>query len=198
MNSIAFVGSVPPELVYPVVFAVALGKSAALPLPGTTTLIAAVALTREGGVLLPVLFACAVVGAILGGHLGYLAGARGGRWALTRGGRWQQHRIEGLRRAELFWARHGVTTVVVARLFPVLRHLGGVLAGTNAMPLRRFAPANALGAVLWALWGTGIALVVGTAAGGAVGPLGSAALAVLLAGALGAVVGRRALGRSRL
>ena len=164
------------------VFAVALGKSAALPLPGTTTLIAAVALTRGGGVLLPVLFACAVVGAILGGHLGYLAGARGGRWALTRSGRWQQHRSEGLRRAELFWARHGVTTVVVARLFPVLRHLGGVLAGTNAMPLRRFAPANALGAVLWALWGTGIALVVGTAAGGAVGPLGSAALAVLLAG----------------
>jgi membrane protein DedA with SNARE-associated domain len=198
VNQIAFIGGVPPEFVYPVVFAVALGKSAALPLPGTTTLIAAVALARDGSALLPVLFACAVAGAIVGGHIGYLAGARGGRWALTRSGRWERHRAEGLRRGELFWARHGVTTVVVARLFPVLRHLGGLLAGMNAMPLRRFAPANALGAVLWALWGTGIALLVGTAAGGTVGPLGTAALAVALAGALGAVVARRALGASKL
>ena len=191
MNLIAFIDGVPTELVYPVVFGVALAKSAALPLPGTTTLIAAVTLARETELLVPVIVLCAIAGAILGGHVGYLAGARGGRWALTREGRWEDHRAEGLRRAEAFWARHGLVTVVVARLFPVLRHLGGVLAGTNGMPLRRFAPANAAGAVLWAAWGTGVALAVGAAAGGAVGPLGSAALAVALALGVGALGARR-------
>jgi membrane protein DedA with SNARE-associated domain len=59
------------------------------------------------------------------------------------------------------------------------------------MPLRRFAPANAAGAVLWAAWGTGVALVIGAAAGGAVGPLGSAALAVLVALGVGSLGARR-------
>ena len=94
-------------------------------------------------------------------------------------------------RAEAFWARHGTTTVVVARLFPVLRHVGGLLAGTNAMPMRRFATANALGALLWAAWGTTIALVVGSTAG-TIGTLGAAVAAIALAGALGAVAARRA------
>jgi membrane protein DedA with SNARE-associated domain len=193
VNLIAFVWGAPTELAYAIVFAAALAKSAALPVPGTTTLIAAVVIAREGDALVPALFACAVVGAVIGGHLGYLGGARGGRWALTRRGRLERHRAEALEKAEAFWARHGTTTVVVARLFPVLRHLGGFLAGTNRMPMRRFAVANATGAVLWAAWGTAIALIVGTTAG-AVGTLGAVVAAIAVAGALGAVAARRALG----
>lgn len=191
MNLLAFVWGAPLELAYPIVFAAALAKSAALPVPGTTTLITAVVLAGQGEVRVAGLFACAVVGAVVGGHLGYLGGARGGRWALTRHGRWERHRAEALARAEAFWACHGTTTVVVARLFPVLRHVGGLLAGTNAMPMRRFAVANALGAVLWATWGTTIALVVGTTAG-TVGTLGAVLAAIAIAGLLGAVAARRA------
>jgi membrane protein DedA with SNARE-associated domain len=190
---IAFVWGLPVELAYPIVFAAALAKSAALPVPGTTTLITAVVLAGQGDALVPALFACAVVGAVIGGHVGYLGGARGGRWALTRHGRWERHRVETLARAEAFWARHGTTTVVVARLFPVLRHLGGFLAGTNRMPMRRFTVANAIGAVLWATWGTAIALVVGSTAG-AIGTLGAVVVAIAVAGAVGALAARRALG----
>lgn len=193
MNLIAFVAGAPIELAYPIVFAAALAKSAALPVPGTTTLITAIVVAGQGEALVPAIVACAVVGAVIGGHVGYLGGARGGRWALTRHGRLERHRLEALEKAEAFWARHGTTTVVVARLFPVLRHLGGFLAGTNAMPMRRFAVANATGAVLWAAWGTAIALLVGTAAG-SVGTLGAVVAAVAVAGALGAVAARRALG----
>lgn len=193
MNLIAFVGGAPVELAFPIVFAAALAKSAALPVPGTTTLITAVVLTGESGGSVAALFLCAVAGAILGGHLGYLGGARGGRWALTRQGRWEGHRTEALAKGEAFWARYGTTTVVVARLFPVLRHLGGFLAGTNRMPMRRFTVANAAGAVLWATWGTTIALVVGTTAG-TVGTLGAVVAAVAVAGAAGAVAARRVLG----
>ncbi len=191
MNLLAFVWGAPLELAYPIVFAAALAKSAALPAPGTTTLITAVVLAGQGEVRVAGLFACAVVGAVVGGHLGYLGGARGGRWALTRHGRWERHRAEALARAEAFWACHGTTTVVVARLFPVLRHVGGLLAGTNAMPMRQFVVANALGAVLWATWGTTIALVVGTTAG-TVGTLGAVLAAIAIAGLLGAVAARRA------
>lgn len=196
MHLVAFVWGAPVELAYPIVFAAALAKSAALPVPGTTTLITAIVVAGQSDALVPALVACAVAGAVIGGHVGYLGGARGGRWALTRHGRLERHRAEALERAEAFWARHGTTTVVVARLFPVLRHLGGFLAGTNRMPMRRFAVANATGALLWATWGTAIALIVGTTAG-TVGTLGAVVAAVAVAGALGAVAARRALGPGR-
>jgi membrane protein DedA with SNARE-associated domain len=201
MDVVAFLWGTPVELAYPIVFAAALAKSATLPVPGTTTLVAAVSLAASSGdLLVPLLAACAVLGATVGGHVGYLGGARGGRWLLTRTGRWQGHREKALSVAEAFWARHGALTVLVARLFPVLRHVGGFLAGTNAMPVRRFALVNAGGAVLWAAWGTLVALValvVGAAAGGAAGVLGSAVIAVAVSAVVGAVGARRLLGGLR-
>lgn len=195
MTIVAFLWGTPVELAYPIVFAAALAKSATLPVPGTTTLVAAVSLAAgAGGLRVSGLVACAVAGAIIGGHVGYVAGARGGRWLLTRAGRGHRHRLRALAEAEAFWRRHGSVTVLVARLFPVLRHLGGFLAGTNEMSLRRFTPINAAGAVLWAAWGTVVALVVGAAAGGAAGVLGSAAIAIVVSAVLGAFGGRRLLG----
>lgn len=196
MGPVAFLWGTPVELAYPIVFAAALAKSATLPVPGTTTLVAAVSVGSAGGdLLVPVLVACAIAGATVGGHVGYLGGARGGRWLLTRPGRQLHRRERALEVAGRFWDRHGAVTVVVARLLPVLRHLGGFLAGTNAMPLRRFAAANAAGAVLWAFWGTAVALVVGAATGGAGGVLVSAAGAAIVSAVLGGVAARRLLVR---
>lgn len=198
MSVVAFLWGTPVELAYPIVFLAALAKSATLPVPGTTTLVAAVSLaSTQDELAVPGLVACAVAGAILGGHVGYLMGARGGRWLLTRSGRWHGHRSRALATAEAFWERHGSVTVLVARLFPVLRHLGGFLAGTNGMGLRRFAAMNAAGALLWAGWGTLVALVVGAAAGGMAGVLGSVVAAVVVSAAIGAVGARRLLGGLR-
>ncbi len=193
MNTIALVWGIPPELAYLVVLGVAFAQSAAMPVPGTTTLIAGVVLASQGEVALAPIVASALVGATIGGQVGYLAGRHGGRWAMTRDGRWHDRRSLWLGRGEAFWENHGTKTVVIARLFPVLRHVGGLLAGAHRMPLGLFTVANITGAVVWAAWATTLALVVGEAAGGKVGTLGAIVLAVAVASVVGGAVLRRVL-----
>ncbi len=192
MPSLESLLGVPPTLAYVVVFAVAIGKSAGLPIPGTTTLIAAVVLASQGRLAIAPIVALAIAGATIGGHIGYLAGRHGGRRLITRRGRWHDHRVRALAQGEAFWALHGQKTVLVARLFPVLRHVGGFLAGMNGMRLRRFAAWNAAGAVAWATYGTVIALTLGQAVGGFAGVLVAIVAAALLASTIGAVGLRRA------
>ena len=110
---------------------------------------------------------------------------------MTRDGRWHDRRSLWLGRGEAFWENHGTKTVVIARLFPVLRHVGGLLAGAHRMPLGLFTVANIAGAIVWAASATTLALVVGEAAGGKVGTLGAIVLAVAVASVVAGAVLRR-------
>lgn len=169
----------PGDLGYPVLAVLVFGESAGLPIPGETALLTAGALAATGHLALPLVILTAAVAAVAGDTVGYWLGRRGGRAFLLRDGFMAGHRRHAVRRADLFFARYGTLTVFAGRWLPGVRVVAAVLAGAALMPWRRFAVANAAGAVCWA------ATVAGTAA--LVGPAGTAVIVV--AGMLVAVAG---------
>jgi membrane-associated protein len=120
-------------------------------LPGDSLLFGAGLLVGSGAVDVPiaVLAASAWVGAVLGDTLGYGVGRWGGRGWLARGRKGRGRRF--LAAAERMYARHGWFAIVICRWYPGIRAIVPTLAGMGRMPPVRFAAANALGALLWAV-----------------------------------------------
>ncbi|SEF27465.1 membrane protein DedA, SNARE-associated domain [Amycolatopsis pretoriensis] len=138
----------PPPVVYLVCFAIIAAETALLPgivLPTLSTLLLMGFLAERGtlhfGLALPV----AVLAAVLGDQLAYLEGRRLRRSRLAR--RVGQDRWD---RAEAAVARYGVPAVIAGRCLAGLRTLVPRVAGSAAMPYRRFAVGSVCAAVLWA------------------------------------------------
>lgn len=169
---------------YPVLGALVFAESAGLPVPGETALLAAAGLAAAGHLALPAVIAVAATAAILGDTAGYWVGRRKGRAFLLRDGLIAGHRRRAVARADRFFARAGTATVFAARWIPGVRVVAAFMAGATRVPWRRFAVANALGAVTWA----GSVALFATA----LGPTGTAVFAAAgLALAGGAVLVRR-------
>jgi undecaprenyl-diphosphatase len=170
---------VPSQLGYPILAGLVFGESAGVPLPGETALITAAGLAAAGHLSLPLVIGVTALAAIVGDQLGYVVGRRGGREVLLRDGWGATHRRHAVKVADRFFACFGTPTVFFGRFVPGVRVVAAVMAGTTRMPWRRFAAANAAGAVVWA---TSVALLAN-----ALGPAGAAGLA-LSSLALGAVI----------
>ncbi len=163
--------SVSPSIGLPALFALILGESAGLPLPGETALIASGGLAADGQVALPAVIAVAATAAIIGDMIGYWVGRRGGRKLLLRDGRFASHRRAGVAKADRYFEKYGIVTVFFARFIPGVRVVGALTAGATEMRWRSFAIANALGCVTWATTVSTVAY--------AAGPAGAVALIVL-------------------
>lgn len=138
---------------YLAVFALVFVEDFGVPVPGETILIAAAVYAGAGRMNIFVVFALALVAAVLGDNLGYLIGRKGGRAAVLRWGRYVLLTPERLDSAEGFFARHGGKIVTVARFIAGLRQANGIVAGLTRMHWLRFVAFNALGAALWvAAW----------------------------------------------
>jgi len=142
--------TVPAQLGYPVLGALIFGESAGLPLPGETALLTAGGLAAAGHLALLLVIVVAAGAVIAGDTVGYWLGRRGGRAFLTRDGFLADHRRHAVHRVDRFFERHGTATVFFGRWIPGVRVVAAVMAGATEMPWRRFAVANALGAVAWA------------------------------------------------
>lgn len=147
--------------VYAVVFGFVFVESGLLVgffLPGDTVLFTAGLLAaRPGsGLSLWLLTAGVFVAAVTGDGVGYASGARLGRPWLQRRADAGRLNPAHLARAEAFYARFGMLSVVGARWIPWLRTLTPVLAGASDMPYRRFLTANVAGALTW---GAGLIMV---------------------------------------
>jgi undecaprenyl-diphosphatase len=142
--------AVPSQVGYAMLAALIFGESAGLPIPGETALIVAGGLNATGRLSLPLVIAIATVAAIVGDTLGYWLGRRGGRAFLTRDGFGASHRRRALVHADRHFSRHGAITVFIGRWIPGLRYMAALVAGATQMPWRRFALANAAGALVWA------------------------------------------------
>lgn len=121
-------------------------ENVGLPLPGETILITSAvfaATTRELGVVGIVI--AAAVAAFGGSVAGFMIGRYGERHFLHRLGLDERD----LRLGRYLFQRFGGRVVFVARFIAVLRSLAGLLAGANAMPLKRFLIASGLGALAW-------------------------------------------------
>lgn len=147
---------------YVAVFGLPLLESTGIPIPGETMLLAAgVYAATTGRLNIAGVIACAAAGATVGGNLGYIVGAKGGRALVLRFGSYIRLGEKQLRAGERFFSRHGEKTVFLARFVAVLRTIGAFLAGTSKMRYRNFFIYNALGGVVWAtLFGT-LAFVLG-------------------------------------
>lgn len=159
----------PSQIGYPVLACLIFGESAGLPLPGETALITAGGLVAAGHLALPLVIAVAAMAAVAGDTLGYWLGRRGGRPFLLRDGLGATHRRHAVERADKFFARYGTVTVFFGRWAPGARVVAAVMAGATKMPWRRFAIANAAGALAWAATVATLAMLAG--------PNGSLALA---------------------
>ncbi|MBX5456928.1 MAG: DedA family protein [Thermogemmatispora sp.] len=136
---------------YPAVALFIMIESSGIPFPGETMLLLASFLAGVDRQLqIPLVIACAALGAIVGDNLGYLLGRHGGRPLVERFGRYVFLKPEHLERAEQFFARHGDKTVFFGRFIAVLRAWAAFLAGVNRMRWRTFLVYNAAGGIVWA------------------------------------------------
>lgn len=152
-----------------------------LPLPGETALISAAiyaGTTHRIGIV-PVLLAAAAA-ACIGGAIGYWIGRAAGYPLALRYGRYIGLTESRLKLGQYMFLKHGGKIVFFSRFIAILRALGGVLAGVNQMDWRRFLLFNVTGGVLWAgVFGAG-AYVLGHQVRHIAGPIGIAALALLV------------------
>ena len=134
---------------YPVVFALIALESTLVPIPSELVMPFAGFMAWKGEFSLPVILVINSVGAVVGSGICYGIGVVGGKPFLVTYGKYflvRQHEIE---RTEAFFARHGKTTIFIARFLPVIRHIISVPAGIARMPLPGFFLQTFLGSTLW-------------------------------------------------
>ena len=142
---------------YGALFGVLFAESFGLPLPGETFLVAASFLAVQGQLNIWLVGLTASAAAVLGDNLGYAIGRFGGRRLVVRHGARVGISVGSLNKAERFFAHYGPGIVIVARFFPLLRQLNGIVAGSAGMGWERFVSYNALGGLLWVgAWSTGV------------------------------------------
>ncbi len=137
---------------YPAVALFIMIESMGIPFPGETMLLlgsfyAAV----DHQLQIPIVIACAALGAIIGDNLGYLIGRTGGYTLVQRFGRYVFLKPHHLQKAQTFFAKHGNKTVFLGRFVAVLRAWAAFLAGVNRMRWSTFLVYNAAGGILWAI-----------------------------------------------
>ncbi len=136
---------------YPAVTLFIMIESSGIPFPGETMLLVAAFFAPTIPLSIPIVIACAALGAIMGDNLGYLAGRTGGRALALRYGKYVFLKPRHLDNAAIFFEKHGDKTVFFGRFVAVLRAWSAFLAGVNHMPWRKFLFYNAAGGIIWAI-----------------------------------------------
>ena len=123
-------------------------------LPGDSLLFSAglVAASRDD-INIVFLILAVFLAAFVGDQVGYVIGRKIGRPYLEKHKSKRMQKM--LARSEMFYARYGWWSVVIARYIPWVRTFVPPTAGTVKMNYYKFLSANALGAFLW---GVGITL----------------------------------------
>jgi membrane protein DedA with SNARE-associated domain len=160
-----------PGIDYIGVLVASLASWVGLPGPGEAALVAAGISAGHHRLDISALIAVAWVGATVGGMLGWLIGLRAGRGVLTSPGPLHRLRLGAIARGERFYDRYGLIAVLFTPSW---------IAGIHNMRLARYAPANAVSALLWALgWGLA-AYYVGPSITDVIADAGSARWLILI------------------
>jgi membrane protein DedA with SNARE-associated domain/membrane-associated phospholipid phosphatase len=120
-----------------------------VPIPGETALVTAAAIAGRGTMSIVGVIIAGCIGTIAGGQAGYWIGLRGGTRVVAKYGRWFRLNDARLDRTHRFFAQHGGKTVLLGRFVAFLRSFVGIFAGVSEMPARTFATYNALGGAVW-------------------------------------------------
>ena len=159
-------------------------ESAGVPLPGETALVTAAVFAGQGTLHIGGVIACAALAAIIGDNAGYWVGRAFGFPLIYKYGS-AIHVDEGrLKVAQYLFMRHGGKIVFFGRFIAILRAFAAFLAGVNRMPWPEFLLFNAMGGIVWAsIFGLG-GYFLGLAFEHYARPVGLAALACAVIGAL--------------
>jgi membrane-associated protein len=129
-------------------------------LPGDSLLFTAGLLASQGKLNLPVILVGCFVAAVAGDQAGYLFGNRVGP-ALFRRPESRFFKHEHVEKAQAYFEKYGVKTIVLARFVPIVRTFAPIVAGVGKMEYRTFVRFNVIGALLWAVGVTLIGYVLG-------------------------------------
>lgn len=117
-------------------------------LPGDSLLFTAGFLASQGFFNIAILAILAFIAAVLGDSTGYAFGKKVGRKLFSRDDSFFFKKAN-LIRAEEFYKKYGVKTIVLARFVPIVRTFAPIVAGASDMHYKTFLSYNVIGGLLW-------------------------------------------------
>lgn len=116
--------------------------------PGDSLLFTAGIFASQGFFSIGVLLIGCIIAAILGDSVGYWSGRRYGRELFERdsGFFFKKKRLYD---AELFYEKHGKSTIIIARFVPIIRTFAPIVAGLGSMNYSSFIFYNIFGGIFW-------------------------------------------------
>jgi membrane protein DedA with SNARE-associated domain/rhodanese-related sulfurtransferase len=139
------------------VFINVLALQAGLPVPAYPTLIVTGALASRGGYSLPALLSTAVAASLIADLAWYSTGRRIGGPVLRTLCRISLSPDSCVRQTESIFTRWGAQSLMIAKFVPGFASVATAMAGVLRVPLYRFIPCDAIGAMLW----SGVAIMLG-------------------------------------
>ena len=119
--------------------------------PGDSLLFTAGFLASQGYVSFAGLLVGTFLAAIIGDSVGYAFGKKVGPALFAR----EDSKIfkkQYITRAQSFYEKHGVKTIILARFLPIVRTFAPIVAGVGGMKYKTFLTFNVIGGFIWT-WG---------------------------------------------
>lgn len=116
--------------------------------PGDSLLFTAGIFASQGFFSIGILLIFCIIAAILGDSIGYWSGKRYGRKLFDRdqGFFFKKKRLYD---AEIFYEKHGKSTIIIARFVPIIRTFAPIVAGIGQMNYLSFISYNVFGGISW-------------------------------------------------
>ena len=106
--------------------------------------------TNQNYLNLWILIGVTFAGAVIGDSVGYSFGHRIGRRIFKKPDS-RFFKKENLEKAERFYEKYGVKTIIIARFVPIIRTFAPIVAGVGKMKYKTFFSFNVIGGALWSL-----------------------------------------------
>jgi membrane-associated protein len=117
-------------------------------LPGDSLLFTAGALSATGSMDIILLLIIFTLAAILGDSINYWMGSIVGP-KIFKEKKSKLFNQKHLLHAKVYYEKHGVKTIVLARFIPIIRTFAPFVAGIGKMPYHTFLTYNIVGGILW-------------------------------------------------
>jgi len=117
-------------------------------LPGDSLLFTAGFLASQGFFNIALLLIVTFFAAVLGDSVGYTFGKKVGKKLFTRDDS-LFFKKANLLKAQEFYKKYGVKTIVLARFIPIVRTFAPIVAGAGDMRYKTFVSYNVIGGLLW-------------------------------------------------
>jgi membrane-associated protein len=117
-------------------------------LPGDSLIFTAGIFASQGFFSIEILLIGCIIAAILGDSVGYWSGKKYGRKLFDRdsGFFFKKQRLYD---AEIFYEKHGKSTIIIARFVPIIRTFAPIVAGIGSMSYPTFISYNIFGGIFW-------------------------------------------------